>query len=146
MADDHHFAKQMEVGNSGVEVRQILAVSERIGMEFPDSLKAYLANVNGGRLRMPLCRVSFNGDRLTIQTAFIRKMFSLDEIEKTFLHYDDRIPRKYLPIAEDLGGNLVLMCISSGAVMFWEHDADDSEELGFISRDFASYFGALFTE
>lgn len=43
--------------------------------------------------------------------------------------YRDRVPKRYLPIAYDVGGNLILINLGSGdaKIFFWDHELEVNE-------------------
>ncbi len=63
---------------------------------------------------------------------------------------DDRIPRNFIPIADDDFGNYILLDLVTGSIWFWDHELDGSEPERpddkpyiKIAQDFKRFFDSL---
>ena len=119
------------------------------GLQLPAEYKDFLVYSNGGKpnTKMRLVELS-SGMPLTS----VRYFLALSAVNHFSLewHYDSykgRIPFGLLPIATDSGGNLI--CISLrredvGAVYFWDHESEDSQDkLLLVANSFAEFLRLL---
>jgi hypothetical protein len=110
----------------------------RVGAELPGDYKDFLRHHNGGYLQP---NSYADGD----VGASVRQLYSagstpveqLDNVAEVADMYspegdaDDELRPGFLPVGEDDGGNLILLVVGGedrGAVYFWEHEIQPSDE------------------
>jgi hypothetical protein len=101
-----------------------------VGAELPADYRSFLIEGDGAKFRQ------YNEIEGTFHGA-LREVFavgdpdgsarSLDHIRRL---YDERVPAEFLPIADDLGGNLYCLGVRGehrGSVFFWDHEMEAEE-------------------
>jgi len=101
-------------------------IETELGITLPDYYKAFLIRYNGGRPReevFPIVGFKNNPTGL-IHTFFgINVKLECDELLWNYLIMIGRIPRHFLPIADDNSGDLICLSLSGddkGCVFFWD--------------------------
>lgn len=128
----------VKISNQGapVSLEQIEQFERRNGIVLPDSYKTFLLCNNGGE-PMP--------DRLLVpgwygQSTAVNHFFGLggdssDDLETMLPNVEDYVPKGYVPIVDDPGGNLFCLHTGNsqhGAIYFWDHEelhGDDPRNL-----------------
>ncbi len=109
----------------------LLRCEERIGRPIPAAYRAFLRSNNGGRV-VPSCFDYV--DREGKSDSAVNDLLGVDagheSIDKYVATYAARIPSDLFPIADDPGGNLILIGAegaNAGKVFFWHHEFDEDE-------------------
>lgn len=73
-----------------------------------------------------------------------------EDIRAVVETYADRVPENVLPIAQAGGGNLVCLHLLSGAIYFWDHEAEagegdavDHSNLHYLSDSFSAFLRSM---
>jgi hypothetical protein len=146
--------KIVKINNSlpKTNVARIQRFETEHNISLPKSFVEFLLEYNGGQ---PEARVFpiVDHQRLGNTAGFVQLIYGLDDpwgpaamdIEEKMEVYLERIPSDYIPIANDVGGNLILLCVKGaphGEVYFWDHgveeEIDPSQDLS------ASYYNVAF--
>lgn len=130
-----------------------------IGTQLPEEYRQFLLRHNGGVIFPDTIKYfeEFNLDASTVIDRLLGleadQYFTITRYKDTFAH---RIPANLLPIATDVGGNVVCIAISGqkrGQIFFWHHEyPDDNEELPgkdnlfFIASNFLEFLNKLYVE
>lgn len=111
----------------------LLRCEQRVGRSIPSAYRSFLLVNNGGRCT-PSCfeYVGRDGTGDSSVNDFLGVDSGHESIDKYLETYRGRIPSDVFPIADDPGGNLVLLGAegaNAGKVFFWHHEleADDGE-------------------
>lgn len=125
-----------KIENAAAKVSEadLVAVEGRIGRAIPAPYRAFLLKHNGGQPEQPFdfsMRDNSGRDQVGTVDTFLginaKEFFNLESYLKT---YEDRIPSNFFPIANDPGGNLIVMATEGekeGAVYFWDHEFEADE-------------------
>jgi hypothetical protein len=133
-----------------VIAKDYLAIEMRIGFTLSDDVKDFFAQVSGGIPEH--CLFSYGSDGSG--SSLIQFFFAISGCSKdndllldTLNLISDRLPDGALPIAEEPGGNIVVVYLAGpriGEVWFWEHDRFEGEDcLQFIAKDLDSFVSSL---
>lgn len=114
---------------------EIAEFEQFIDYKLPDDYKTFLLKYNGGR---PAHDV-FDFYLYKEDASSVNMLFSLGK-EKFFnlysfyINYKQRIPLGFIPIANDPGGNLILMNLidAKNGIYFWDHEFEADEALNEI--------------
>lgn len=113
---------------------QLAALEALIGCLLPEAYRSFLRTTNGGRPN-PIV-FSINGKWIT--EGHVNVFLSVDLADPHhYIHRDldifgDEIPATMLPIANDLGGNLICLSLAgetTGQIFFWDHDTSEDDDL-----------------
>lgn len=136
----------------------VAAYEQRWGIKFPDSYRDFLLKINGGIPEKKFFSYKESKDDGSLIDVFFgiieERRYSL--LLNHLVTYDNRVPLNMLPIADDPGGNLLLLSISGsdyGKVYFWDHEmeADEGEtpdyrNLKLIADSFEEFINGLKSE
>ncbi|MEK9495102.1 SMI1/KNR4 family protein [Photorhabdus sp. P32] len=125
-----------------------------IGNSLPNDYRNFLKKYNGG-YPDPDAFLFLNDEE---DGSSVDRFLSLGcekhhDLRNYFIDYKDRIPPKFLPIAHDPGGNLILISLSNDnpGVFFWDHEfeADEGElpdmsNVHLISHTFTDFLSVLY--
>ncbi len=119
----------------------------------PDAYRNFLEQYNGG---IPSNRlIYFNNDEkgtlIDIIFGFTKEKYR--DLRKTNIDMLNRIPTNTLAIADDQGGNLILLSVKGpdyGKVYFWDHELEtepaDYSNLTLIADSFEEFINNLKSE
>ena len=135
-----------------ISLKDVDIFEGEVGLVFPDDYKNFLTKYNGGT--PTLANFNFYGKKegSTIKRFFGIIIDSKNSIDWILDVYEGRLPRGFLPIADDVGGNLILLdcSLEQKGVFFWDHEeeAEDGEEptmdnMCYISKNFDSFLSSL---
>lgn len=117
---------------------QLIAFSDKLGVELPVQLQLFLKKYNGGETP----ETSFVcGDISSDITAF----YGLGDVKYSYKNIEllDVTGAQYLPIAVDSFGNEILIGVHSGAINFYDHEVASITEL---SKDLKTFIGLCKSE
>ncbi|MFD3162899.1 SMI1/KNR4 family protein [Herpetosiphon sp. NSE202] len=119
----------------------VAAFEQELGCRLPEDYRAFLLEHNGGQPELTVFNMHSN--LMPDDQSIIHYFLSLDpaaesseirQVIRTYTKYETRIPAELLPIAHDLGGNLICLGIRGeqrGKVYFWDHEFElEAEEMG----------------
>lgn len=132
---------------------------KQIGFSLPESYRSFLSKFNGGspepyHFAVPKWRY---GQSLVTEFNGITpgKFSDIGEVIETL---EDRLPKGFIPIAGDPGGNVVLLSLDGptrGKVYFWDHenepeegteDVEDYPNVYLLADDFQDFLNNLRNE
>ena len=136
----------------------IQAAENSLGVKFPDDYVQFLLQYNGGRPEPAGFNIQWRANQRSGQywgTSLLSWFLSIYDGEATNLleynkeSFSGRIPKETIAIAQDCGGNLILLGISGeykDKVLFWVKD-DEVEEgetpgydnVGFLADSFNEF-------
>ena len=145
---------------------QIQAVEREIGTVLPADYREFLAHYGGyaaysGSLSSRILRAfpgaHFTGEEVPVNVFLGIKKDSSDayNLLSTYYCFRERMPFNFLPIADDLLGNMVCLAVSGedqGSVYCWdregEEDVDEGEEPGYsnvylLAKSFDEFINTL---
>lgn len=135
-----------------LSLQKILDFEKILGIKLPKDYKVFLKKNNGGK-PMPNSFDFDNGD----DASCVDKFLSITDNNKNksmceyMSMYKGRIPKGFLIIAHDPGGNLILLGVSEGqkGLYFWDHEKEDDEEPSFknmhyIAKSFEKFTLSLY--
>lgn len=119
-----------ELKNPEISKADLANFEAKSGITLPNDYSAFLLEHNGGRSRECVCVIpkfgfSIVNDFFGINTGNSCNLAS--NIER----YIGRVPEGFLPIANDPGGNLFILCYQGetvGKVFFWDHENEPFDE------------------
>lgn len=108
---------------------EIQKAEQSMGIEIPEEYRQFLLKYNGGRPKPDVFPIHNNpvGDKGIMSNFFSVNESDYDSLQKIWKIFKDRIPSGYLPIAHDVGGNLLCMKLSgddNGSIYFWDHEME----------------------
>lgn len=125
------------LNSSGYLDETIIEALEQVwGVGLPKAYKEFLTKYNGGS-PIPNC---FSFKNRPNEGSFVDVFFGVKKDPNNNLLmniklYEERIPSNFLPIADDPGGNLILLSIKGidrGKIYFWDHDLEADPDLNEI--------------
>lgn len=143
---------------SGVNEEKLVYLEKKIGFSLPENYRNFSIKYNGGYPE-PGSFVFFDKNLNRQDGSSVDRFLYIGEkvygsIENYLRVFDSRVPKSYLPVAHDPGGNLILIKLAGadvGGVFFWDHEfeADPGEtpsekNIYFISNDFNEFLGGLY--
>jgi hypothetical protein len=137
-------------------IDQIKSLETKYGLSFPDEYVNHLLKYNGGKCKPDVFEFDENGN---LSESIVNRFFAIydgkyNNLEDYIIMYKIhkiRIPKDFLPIADDPGGNLICISAPNGHVYFWDHEnemIEYNEELAydnvyFISKGLQAFFDSL---
>ncbi len=142
------FRKRNEYG--AIDEKHIVEFEKDNGVTLPNDYKEFLKEYNGGE---PVNKI-LPKPNTTIQYVYgMVEEPSWASLFKAIDTFQNRIPSWYVPIANDDGGNLIIMNLyeeSRGVIAFWDHenecegDADQYfENLTLVANSFTEFVNSL---
>lgn len=130
-----------------------------LGVALPPAYRRFLLAHNGGRPAPADFKIAWRGQPFSPgwRTSTVGDFHAIYDGDAVNLlvdarTYKDRLPKGVLPVAEDPGGNLVVIGTegdATGKVFFWVHelegefDETDAANLGAIADDFDAFLAGL---
>jgi hypothetical protein len=116
----------------------------------PAAYRRFLLTSNGGRPRIDAFRAEDGGEE-TLDVFFGLAPGAKDDLVAMLQRYGERVPAGLLPIARDPFGNLILLDVEDGVVLFWDHELEPTGEepqqnVRRIAPDFGSWLGSFFPD
>ncbi|MEP3278567.1 MAG: SMI1/KNR4 family protein [Stappiaceae bacterium] len=117
--------------NQPVDNGDLLKFEKSIGIELPEKYREFLSTYNGGQ---PDPNAFLYKDKS--QGSLVDYFLGLDvagraNLERYYHRYKDRIPGRFIPIAYDPGGNLIVIGTAgetNGQIFFWDHEMEAEED------------------
>jgi cell wall assembly regulator SMI1 len=148
----------LQMTNVGPELSEsdVDRVEEQLGASLPDSYRAFLLKFNGGRPD----HYHFDVRGWRHQTSLVNDFNGIvpgeynDLVEHAEV-LEDRVPSGFIPIADDPGGNAILLSLEGptrGTVYFWDHEEepddpgealDDYPNIYRLADDFETFLEGL---
>jgi len=105
--------------------RALVNFENIIGMTLPKEYVDFLKKNNGGTPELNTIELQNE----EIKSFSINYFLGLDlddinNLQAQFLTYRQRIQKKYIPIANVEGGNIVCLNIVNGSILLWDHDTE----------------------
>lgn len=116
----------------GLTLEEIMAFEIFINHSLPDEYKAFLQQHNGGRIQPDHFKYSHPDDDEAGSVLYRFLGLSRENyftVENYLITYEQRVPTDFLPIATDVGGNLLCLSLrddSYGQIYFWNHEQESS--------------------
>ena len=137
-----------------VSIEEIQSFEKKIGLIFPKDYKDFLVKYNGGAPSPASFDFYDKSDASTIRSFFSieKDNHNTESINWTLKLYNGRLPKYFLPVASDLGDNLILLdcSLENKGVFFWDHEeeADEDEEptmdnMHYLSENFENFLFSL---
>lgn len=136
-----------------VSEQELVNVEKQLNIKLPDSYRDFLKKYNGG-YPQPDGFDFASGDDGSSVDKFLEISDSKNASLMTFFNkYKNRIPKNYVPIAIDPGGNLILIGVNGekAEVYFWDHEneVDDGdvpgmENMHLIALSFYDFINNLY--
>jgi hypothetical protein len=110
-------------------------------VKLPDAYRSFLLQQNGGhptpdKIAVPKWEGGYTG---------LNRFFAIKP-ERGLQHYhdrfEDRVPKGFLPIADDPGGNLFLLALKgkrAGQIYLWDHE-DELDDEGDSKQDMSNMY------
>jgi hypothetical protein len=127
--------------NKPTSEREIAKFEKANSIRLPEAYKSFLLRHNGGapmpdKVAVPGWHGGFTG---------LNTFFSLnddDDLQDNLDTYEDRVPKGFLPIADDPGGGLFCLALKgkrAGQIFFWDHE-DELDEDGDSKQDMSNMY------
>jgi hypothetical protein len=145
--------KNFDSNNSPLEEEFLQALEQYWGFGLPKDYKNFLLKFNGGVPNKNYFYFKDSDFGSQVDYFFGVKKDENFNLLMNIKMYEERIPQNFIPIADDPGGNLVLISVKGpdrGKVYFWDHEmeADEGEKpdysnLTLIADSFDEFINSL---
>lgn len=138
-------AEDLKDRGRAATVAGIAALERRIGSPLPPAYRAFLGRVNGGSVTGEW---EFQGKYMLQELYGVRRDREYSLVRRLDQARGYPIPEETIPIASDVGGNLICLAVSgsrTGSVWYWDHE-EGGERLSDLSRiapSFAAFLRGL---
>lgn len=134
----------------------VLNFEKILKVSLPDDYRNFLLHYNGGHpkphgfiYKLPDGRDWSGG----VRDFFGLGVDSWEDLRHYYALYEDRVPKQMLPIANDDGGNLLLLAlkdVEKGKIYFWDHNEESEddelpsyENIYFVANNFTEFLKNL---
>ena len=133
------------IARRGIEKEEL-----KHGFQVPDEYKEFLLQQNGGHPK----RCCFRFGKGTYMDSMISNFLAIGgpgymNLAHFVEVYSDRLPSHVIPIADDPGGNLIVMSCEGktrGAVYFWDHEKTGKQSIRRLAGSFEEFLSMLSEE
>ncbi len=145
----------LRYGKRELTNRDIIELESKINVKLPSDYKRFLLLHNGGHPKQncyPCIDDNMEGSDIDSFLAFYEG--SINSLITDINIYEDRIPKGFIPIACDSGGNLVCLGIGDdkyGMIYFWEHEEEVEygeeptlDNMYLIANNFTDFINSLY--
>jgi hypothetical protein len=149
-----------------VTSEKIEGFCKKFGLDMPDGYKSFLLKYNGGRFKECLVKliepINNPNDNIAVVSflyGFVDKMpspYDMYDLYKEHRAFNDRVPKEFIVIGEDPGGNQICLCVEGnnyGKVYFWDHEEEVDEgkkptydNVYLISNSFIDFINSLYED
>ncbi len=128
-------------------------IEKKLGIILPLEYKAFLESYNGGYPVPDVFDIPKINDSSIVDRFFGIDLNQYSNLETFIENYRNKIPKYFIPIARDPGGNLIVICLIGdqyGAIFFWDHEFEtdnekpDMSNLFFIAGGFGEFIENLY--
>ena len=137
---------QIHIFNPGpaLSAQDFDQIEQRLAIIFPEEYKAFLQQYNGGRSDRELFfHVPGWPSKITLINDFLGFVPERAiDIDKNMDWLSGRLPKDFLQIANDPGGNRILISMASdsyGQIYFWDHENEPAEP-GPLLKDYSNIY------
>lgn len=120
--------QRFERGGPPIDVADLDALEDRLGVKLPPQYRAFLLRVNGGTPRPERCFDNHKGVESLVFMFYAVKHERVSlTLAQSAWQLEDRVPSVLLPIAYDAGGNQICIGVSGrhyGRVYFWDMEGE----------------------
>lgn len=142
--------------NHQINESDVLILEKLLNVSLPMDYKDFLLYCNGGQPKLHSFDYKLPDGRNW--SGGVRVFFGVDvddweDLKHYYALYEDRIPKQMLPIANDDGGNLILLVLNSlekGKVYFWDHNEESEDDepptndnIYFVANSFTEFLENL---
>jgi hypothetical protein len=145
-------------GRGPLSSQRIADIEKRLGVNLPSDYRAFMLEHNGG---VPHPADFTFADEIGPYTdGSVVEFYSIQEDEaerglltayRMFCSGDPRMPRDVIPIASELVGNQICLCVTgqrAGYVYFWDHENECEGEptydnMHLLARSFTEFLARL---
>lgn len=149
-------ALMLEV-NGGASDASIAAVEKKLGVALPADYVEFLKQSDGGSFKNDLVFVEDMGDETVLNSVFGVAADGDMVVLNEYADYRkrNRIPKLGLPIGDDPGGNLFILCLEQpghGGIYYWNHEKEppnggdkfeDFRNLHLVNHSFSAFIASL---
>jgi hypothetical protein len=129
---------------------QVERTEKKHGVRIPAEYKEFLLCHNGGHPK----RCCFSYGKVPYGDSLVASFFAVDgpaymNLAHVVKSYAARLPVDLFPVANDPGGNLILISCArreKGAVYFWDHEAEGKKNVHRIAGSFDAFLAMLTEE
>lgn len=131
---------------------ELLHLEENIGSSLPQDYKAFLSKFGGfapdGYAVFPYKEKFPKGNKGIVNVFFAVLEDDSYDLLRNFKNLQEEVDGRYLPIAQDPGGNLICIALNSndfGKIYFWYHANEPSEKqnLYLVADSFTEFIDCL---
>ena len=134
-----------------IAIEVVESFEKKINRKLPKEYKEFLLKHNGGRVNEDSFdyndRYGANGSTLHTIYGLLDENDSYD-LDYNRRMYDGRILEGYLTIAEDCGGNLILLSLDDGKIYFWDYNLEDdppsTNNMYLVKNSFNEFLDSLY--
>ncbi|WP_318010825.1 SMI1/KNR4 family protein [Bacillus sp. RAR_GA_16] len=144
---------QFTISNKKLSIEEIEQFEIRNRIKLTSKYKRFLLQFNGGYPRESLFDISDKHGK-SVLNVFNGIGDMYDNLEKVIDLYEFRLAKGFVPIANDLGGNVI--CLGTKEphyekIYFWDHeqepeDADDMSNMYFLANDIDEFLSHLYED
>ena len=131
---------------------QLVEFEQRYRLKLPEDYRSFLLEFNGGRPKPEIIDFIQNGDDQSDIVNYLGGIHNGEywaRLEWQIDSLKDRVPKGFIPIGDDPGGNAYLIGIDGetfGKIYFWDHENEAALEEKEPSFENMSLIASSFTE
>lgn len=140
---------KMNSKNPEISLKDVEQFESEHDVTLPKQYVDFLIKFNGGYPKESTFKIS-DSEGESIVNLFYAIGDMKSNLAKVFDMLDGEIPEDFISIANDPGGNEILLGvngINQGKVYFWMHDIETEDEMGnmyFLADSFSQFFNNLY--
>lgn len=122
-------------GNRKIQESDVINFEKKINHHLPNSYRCFLLNNNGGKPEKGIFsfkdtnRNKMDASQIQMLAYLgIRKRDDTNHLLYLYDMFNKRIPKNYLPVGRDPGGNLILINLKNEKIYFWDHEFEEDIE------------------
>lgn len=143
--------RDLTVQGSGRRLKpeDIDRMEQREGFRVPAPYRAFLLRHNGGHPNRCCFRYGEGAYKDSMIGAFLAIRGKGGTLPATVTNTAGRYPSHLFPIADDPGGNLILISTgdeTDGAIYFWDHEVEGDDAIHWVADSLAAFLDMLTEE
>ncbi|HYL97686.1 MAG TPA: SMI1/KNR4 family protein [Blastocatellia bacterium] len=152
---DYMYQNGFRECQAGLTREDISAAEKRLRLQFPRSLVDHYLYCNGGTPERQCWRRGEDWDPDCIRHFFSIRPIGVsaddeaeDDLEKVISLVGDELPKGFIPLADDWGGNFFCIDVATGGIYYYTIDTGDDQEYNknFLASSLVEFIEGLIEE
>ena len=153
-----YYMKNVVKPNKKLSLQEIEEFEIQYNITLPEKYKKFLLQSNGGKPEMNVFFISKDQGSSLVRGLFGLYIGGYKDLVQNIEIYDGRLPKGFLPIGDDPGGNL--LCVGTDEkyydnIYFWDHEEEVTERdysknglinMYFLAKDIYDFLDKLHDE